>query len=117
PSIRTEIEGHIASDVPVEHRTAFIQALDRFWKWNVAYLVEPGEPPSEIEQQRVQVAVDTFRAAVTPACEDCNPELTHKEVTELTALMNTVTLGRGTNPAQATQGGSESSGSPATAPA
>jgi hypothetical protein len=95
PAIRQEIEGHIASDVPVETRKDFLDALDRFWAWNVSFLLEPGEPPTEIEQQRVQDAVEKFRAAVTPECEDCNPELTHQEVRELTPLMNAVTLGTG----------------------
>lgn len=94
PSIRQEIEGQIASDVPVEDRLAFIDALDRFWAWNVSYLLEPTAPPSEIDQQRVQEAVQYFRDAVQPACEECGPELTGEEVVKLTGLMNGVTLGR-----------------------
>ena len=93
PGIRADVEKTIDPAVTPENKRAFLDSLDRFWEWNVRFLLEEGEAPSTVTQQEMRNTVTAFGQALAPDCPNCDAKLTAQEVAALTLAMNHITLG------------------------
>ncbi len=104
PSIREEVARQLSPDHTPEDKEKFLISLDRFWEWNVKFLLQEETPPSEVQQQNVRETVSLFGESLAPACETCEPQLTLPETRRLTGMMNTITTAGVTTPTEKTLG-------------
>lgn len=90
PSIREEFSGQMSPDHTPEDKENFLRSLDRFWEWNVKFMLQEGTPPTEVQQQNVRETVSKFGESLAPACDTCEPQLSVEETRNLTRLMNAI---------------------------
>jgi hypothetical protein len=90
PSIREEVAKQLSPDHTAAEKESFLVNLDRFWEWNVRFLLQEGTPPSEVQQQTVRDTVSKFGEYLTPDCENCESQLSVKETRELGKMMSSL---------------------------
>ncbi len=91
PNVQAELESRLSLDHSEAEKKRFLESFGSFWRWNVDYLLSPDREPTEVQAERLQNSMNYFGEALSPACDDCEPELTREESARLVTLMNSVT--------------------------
>jgi hypothetical protein len=89
PVLKAEIEGALSEEHTEAEKEEFLEAIDRFWLWNVDALLGRSEAPGIDEQRQSRDILREIHGALTnPDCPECPPELSTEESQRITLLID-----------------------------